>query len=70
MYNLLRNGSGRQLLQNEFAPMFGAGLVTELFFKWHSFTLECLGFLALWYAFGWLLTATKDRRATAASTPQ
>ena len=46
MYNLLRNGSGRQLLQNELAPMFGAGLVTELFFKWHSFTLECLGFLA------------------------
>ena len=63
MYKLLHSGSGRELLQNELAPMFGAGLIAELFFKWHSFTLECLGFLAVRCAFGWLLDTVQTVRA-------
>ena len=59
----LRGGFGRELLQTELAPMFGAGLITELFFKWHSFTLECLGFLAVRYAFGGLPAAVQTSRA-------
>jgi hypothetical protein len=26
-------------------------VVAELFYKFHSFTLECLAFLATWYVF-------------------
>jgi hypothetical protein len=63
MYKLLHGGSSRELLQTELAPMFGAGVIAEVFFKWHSFTLECLGFLAVWYAFGWLLASLQNRRA-------
>jgi len=40
--------------------MFGARIVTEIFFKWHGFTLECLGFLA--DALGWLLAAMQAGR--------
>ncbi|MFN0105299.1 MAG: hypothetical protein ACKV2U_24830 [Bryobacteraceae bacterium] len=62
MYSLLTNGSWRSRLRNEVGPLFMAALTAELFFKWHSFTLECLGFLAAWYAFGWLLAAIGLRR--------
>jgi hypothetical protein len=27
-----------------------AFVIAELFYKWGSFTLECAGFLATWYA--------------------
>jgi hypothetical protein len=38
-----------------YAPPFAIALVTaELFFKFHSFTLECLAFLALWKALDWI----------------
>ncbi|HZU51568.1 MAG TPA: hypothetical protein VE968_06805, partial [Sphingomicrobium sp.] len=30
-------------------PLFIALIVAELFFKFHSFTLEAIPFLALWY---------------------
>lgn len=30
-------------------PLIAALLVAELFFKFHSFTLEAIPFLALWY---------------------
>jgi hypothetical protein len=28
-------------------------VTAELFFKFHSFILECTAFLALWYALDW-----------------
>ena len=59
----LRGGSGRELLQTGFARLFGAAPKTELFFRWHSFTLECLGFLAVRYAFGGLPAAVQTSRA-------
>jgi hypothetical protein len=34
----------------EQAPILAASLViAELFYKFHSFTLECIAFLATWY---------------------
>ncbi len=62
MYKLLHQGCWRDSVQAELGPMFAAGVVAELFFKWHSFTLECLGFLSVWYAFGWLLAAVRQRQ--------
>ena len=49
----LRGGSGRELFQTELAPMFGAGIKIE----------ECLGVLAVWYAFGWLPATVQTSRA-------
>ena len=49
MYTMLRNASLGVLLSTQ-APAFLIAFVTaELFFKWKSFALECLGFLALWF---------------------
>ena len=31
-------------------------LIAELFYKFHSFTLECLAFLATWFAIDVVLT--------------
>lgn len=38
-------------LIGDHAPSAAASIViAELFYKFHSFTLECLAFLATWYA--------------------
>ena len=48
MFELLRSSSLRQLLVRQ-APALAISLVVaELFYKFGSFTLECLGFLATW----------------------
>lgn len=52
MYSLLHQAALRELLLAEAPSLLAAGLVTELFCKFHSFTLECLAFLVLWYTFG------------------
>ena len=49
MFELLRSSPMRQLLLRQ-APAFAISLmVAELFYKFGSFTLECLGFLATWF---------------------
>ena len=46
------------------APSLGLALVTaEAFYKFHSFTLECLAFLATWYLLGRGLSWVVGRRA-------
>ncbi len=49
MYTLIRLSPLRQLLLRQ-APALGASLfVAELFYKFHSFSLECVAFLGTWY---------------------
>jgi hypothetical protein len=49
MYTLIQSLPMRRLFLEQ-APVFlGAFLIAELFYKFHSFTLECLAFLATWY---------------------
>jgi hypothetical protein len=35
-------------------PLVASLVVAEMFFKFHSFTLECLAFLALWRSLDWV----------------
>jgi hypothetical protein len=49
VYSLVRRTSGRQLLVLEAPALFGSLVVAESFYKFHSFTLECLAFLATWF---------------------
>jgi len=52
MYSLLRTVSIREFLFAE-APALAASLfIAELFYKFHSFTIEAAAFLATWYALG------------------
>jgi hypothetical protein len=50
MYSLLRGKEAAGRLAREL-PAAGASIViAELFYKFHSFSLECLAFLGTWLA--------------------
>ncbi len=48
MFELLRSSSLRQLLARQAPALVISLVVAEMFYKFGSFTLECLGFLATW----------------------
>ncbi len=50
MHTLLRSVPPKSLLFQAAPSGVAALVIAELFYKWHSFTLECMGFLATWYA--------------------
>ena len=52
MYRLIRGRSLKDISVDA-VPLGVALVIAELFFKWHSFTLECAGFLATWFALDW-----------------
>jgi hypothetical protein len=52
MYQLIKSRGIRTVAQEAPAATCALG-VAEMFYKFHSFTLECLAFLATWYAFSW-----------------
>jgi hypothetical protein len=49
MYMLIRSLPFRQLLLEQVPTLGTALIIAELFYKFHSFTLECIAFLATWY---------------------
>lgn len=54
MYSQFRTLGLRAFVVEEL-PALGVSLVfAELFFKFHSFTLECLAFLATWFCVSWV----------------
>ena len=52
MYALLHTLATRQLLVEQLPALAAALLIAEFFYKFHSFTLECLAFLVTWYTIG------------------
>ena len=59
MYTLLRSLTGRRILIEQ-ASVFVASLaIAEMFYKFHSFTLECVAFLATWYALDLIVNRTR-----------
>jgi hypothetical protein len=50
MYSLVRSVSFRGLMTEQLPTLAASMLIAELFYKFHSFTLECLAFLATWGA--------------------
>ncbi|WP_455375756.1 hypothetical protein [Kaarinaea lacus] len=49
MYQLLRQIPAQQLLLRQLPSFLAAFLIAEMFYKFHSFTLECAAFLATWF---------------------
>jgi hypothetical protein len=49
MYSLIRLLPPRHLLLEQAPTLLGAFLIAELFYKFGSFALECLAFLATWF---------------------
>ena len=48
MFELLRSSTLRQLLARQAPALAISLIIAELFYKFGSFTLECLGFLVTW----------------------
>lgn len=51
MFTLLRMLPVRRLLAEQLPVLAAGWLVAELFYKFHSFSLECAAFLATWFVF-------------------
>jgi hypothetical protein len=47
----------RQTLQRELLPFVIALVIAQLYFKWGSFALELVGFIATWLVLGFLVNA-------------
>ena len=62
MYQLLRGRSLKAILTDALPPLALAFIIAELFFKWGSFTLECAGFLGVWFALDWAWSKLLARR--------
>jgi hypothetical protein len=50
MYTLFRLLPVRRVVYEQVPPFTLAWIIAELFFKFHSFTLESAAFLATWFA--------------------
>jgi hypothetical protein len=70
---MLRNASLGVLLSTQ-APAFLIAFATaDMFFKWKSFALECLGFLGLWFVLDAAFTTVRSmwlKRSDAAPLPR
>src|SRR5262245_12354938 len=70
MFTLLRQAEWRRALAVE-VPAFAISLVTaEVLYKFKSFTLECLAFLATWVVVGAVLHAASSLFHTAEAANQ
>jgi hypothetical protein len=49
MYSLVRSIPVRLLLFEQAPIVIISFVIAELFYKFHSFSLECMAFLATWY---------------------
>jgi hypothetical protein len=48
MFRLIRSVTLRQCLTEQLPALVGAACLAELFYKFHSFLLECGAFLVTW----------------------
>ena len=67
MLELIRHLGWQKLAIEQLLPMGLALLVAELFYKFHSFTLECVAFIATWLA---LEYAWRELRPRPRGTPR
>ena len=59
MYTLLRHIGLRRALLAEAPSLALSIILAEILYKFHSFTLECLAFLATWFVTSYLLSLAR-----------
>lgn len=62
MYTLIRDHPVKETLARQALPLAAALVTAEFLYKLHSFTLECLAFLATWFAFDWIASRLSRTR--------
>ena len=55
MFQLIHNLTAGELFRQQLPAFAVSFLIAELFYKFHSFTLECGAFLVTWYVLDALL---------------
>ncbi len=53
MYSLIQNNSLRSLLLEQLPVFLVSLFIAEMFYKFHSFLLESIAFLATWFVLDW-----------------
>ena len=53
MYSLMRCLSLKKMLFGQVPVLIISFVIAEIFYKFHSFTLECGAFLATWFVLDW-----------------
>ena len=49
MHTLIKSITTRELVTEQLPALAISVVIAEMFYKFHSFTLECFAFLATWY---------------------
>jgi hypothetical protein len=60
MYTLIRSIPLHQLLTTQAPALLVSFAIAEMFYKFHSFTLECLAFLATWCAIDAIVSIVRN----------
>lgn len=61
MYSLTKAITLRHLLLEQLPALSVSIVLAEVFYKFHSFTLECVAFLATWYVLDFLFQLVKQQ---------
>ena len=69
MFSLIRDLGIGVALKQEALPFLVAFLIAEFLFKFKSFTLECLAFLATWFVLSFLQSLVLGSRRRSAENP-
>jgi hypothetical protein len=64
MFSLIKDLGIQVALKQEAVPFLVAFVIAEFFYKFKSFTLECLAFLATWFVLSFLLSLILRPRNT------
>ncbi|MBK8046230.1 MAG: hypothetical protein IPK16_03330 [Anaerolineales bacterium] len=57
MYSLIKSMTLRNLLIEQLPVLLLSMIIAEIFYKFHSFTLETIAFLATWFVLDWIVQA-------------
>ena len=63
MYQLIHSLTASELFKRQLPVFLVAFLTAELFYKFHSFTLECIAFLVTWYVLDAVVQLVLPRKA-------
>jgi hypothetical protein len=63
MYQLIHRLTVNELFKRQLPIFLVAFVIAELFYKFHSFTLECAAFLATWYILDAIVQWVVPRKA-------
>lgn len=70
MYSLMRSMSLRSLLVEQLPVLLLSMIIAEVFYKFRSFTLETIAFLATWFVIDFVVQRVLRALANRTAEPQ